>query len=71
MRLDAKDITSTVIAMGAIVTALTQYLGKHEAQDERDLLIEQQNKIIERYEKNAERDAAIITFLDSIARTGG
>ena len=68
MEEQAKKYISLVTAVVMAGTAIFQYIGKEESKSENALLIEQQNKLIDRYEKEAERNLAVITFLDSIAR---
>ena len=69
MKLEIKDY----IGIGTLLISLSvgyfEHTGKISAKEDVNILIEQQNEIIKRYEKEAEHSAVIITFLDSIART--
>ena len=62
MKLEAKDIVGLVVTLIAFGTAYLQYTGKAKAEDERDILIAHQNKLIERYEKESK------TYTDNLFR---
>ena len=72
-----KALITLVVAVPSILAAVYQYTGKEEAEAGNKILIEQQNKLIEKYEQDAKnhneeikRYQYIISFLDSNLRTG-